>query len=60
MAEDIFFVAIGCGRLPGMVALAQRRLFIVLGTMDGQVLAGIGSRREEGRREVRVYFYESG
>jgi hypothetical protein len=60
VAEGILLVAIGCGRLPGMVDAAAKRSRIVLGTMDAQVLSELAVRLGESAPEVAVYFYESG
>ncbi|MDR3555862.1 MAG: hypothetical protein P4L55_13985 [Syntrophobacteraceae bacterium] len=60
VAEGILLVAIGCGRLPGMVDAAAKRSRIVFGTMDVQVLAELAVRLGESASEISVYFYESG
>ena len=59
-SEEILFVAIGCGRLPGMLDVASKRPFVVLGTMDGQTLTGLASSACGTTSEVAVYFYETG
>jgi hypothetical protein len=57
----MLLVALGCGRLPGMLDIAARQPFIVFGTMDGGIFAGltaciVGSTTSA----LPVYFYETG
>lgn len=49
----MLLVAIGCGRLPGILDIAARQSFVVFGAMDGTTLNGLS----EGKS---VYFYETG
>jgi hypothetical protein len=61
VGEGMLLVAIGCGRLPGILDIAARHPFVVLGTMEGAVLAGltacvVGSKTWT----LPVYFYETG
>ena len=61
MSEGMLLVALGRGRLPGMLDIAMRHPFVVFGTMYGKVLAGItaclvGSTASA----LPVYFYETG
>ncbi len=60
MDEPILFVAIGCGRLPGMLERAARHPFVVLGTLNGELLRALSSRAGVGAPDAVVYFYESG
>jgi len=57
----MLLVALGCGRLPGMLDISERRPFVVFGTMQGKVFAGltacvVGSTASA----LPVYFYETG
>jgi hypothetical protein len=57
----MLLVALGCGRLPGMLDIAARHPFIVFGTMEGRIFAGltaciVGSTT----CALPVYFYETG
>jgi hypothetical protein len=59
--KGILLVALGCGRLPGILDIAARHPFVVFGTMDGEVFAGltacgVGSTSSA----LPVYFYETG
>ncbi len=61
VGEGMLLVALGCGRLPGIIDITARHPFVVFGTMDGQVLAGltagvVGSTASA----LPVYFYETG
>ena len=65
MAVDLsgrmLLVALGRGRLPGILDITARRPFVVFGTMDGSVLSGLtncdADRMASG---LPVYFYETG
>jgi len=57
----MLLVALGRGRLPGILDINARNPFVVFGTMDGKVLAGltacvVGSTSSA----LPVYFYETG
>jgi hypothetical protein len=55
----MLFVALGCGRLPGILDIAARHSFVVLGTMDRDASAGLTASNEDRLRPaVPVYFYE--
>jgi len=59
--EGMLLVALGCGRLPGMLDITARHSFVVFGTMEGEVFAGftacvVGSTVSA----LPVYFYETG
>ena len=61
MCEGILLVALGRGRLPRILDITARHPFVVFGTMDGKVLAGLtpcvaGSTGSA----LPVYFYETG
>lgn len=61
MSEGILLVALGRGRLPGILDITARHPFVVFGTMDGKVLADltacvVGSTESA----LPVYFYETG
>ena len=61
MGEDVIFVALGRGRLPGIFEIAASRPFVVFGTMDGKALAGFDTRSEGGMvSSSHAYFYETG
>jgi len=57
----MLLVALGCGRLPGILEITGKHPFVVLGTMDGKVLADrmpiINGNMEP---RLPVYFYETG
>lgn len=57
VAEAILCVAVGCGRLPGLLDAAAKHPFVVLGTMDAQALGAFPRDAQPG---VSVYFYETG
>lgn len=61
VGEEILLVALGRGRLPGILDIAKRHAFVVFGTMDGKVFSGltacaVGSTGSA----LPVYFYETG
>ncbi len=57
----MLLVAIGCGRLPGIFAIASRHPFVVFGTMEGKALAGLTAcAAGSAAPAVPVYFYETG
>lgn len=59
--ELMLLVAIGCGRLPALLDAAGRHPIVVLGTMDGESLAGLARRVSESPvPSGRVFFYETG
>ena len=59
--EKILLVAIGCGRLPGIIEIAAKHSFVVLGTMGGEVLADLAPRIcGSTASSFPVYFYETG
>ena len=57
----MLLVALGCGRLPGIFDITARQSFVVFGTMDGKVLAGLNARVVGSTASaLPVYFYETG
>ena len=61
MAEEMLLVALGCGRLPGLLYITARHSFVVFGTMDGEVFAGLTARvAGSTASSLPVYFYETG
>ena len=61
VGEGMLLVALGCGRLPEILDIAARHPFVVFGTMEGKVFAGltacvVGSTASA----LPVYFYETG
>ena len=61
MDEGMLLVALGCGRLPGIFEITARHSFVVFGTMDEKVLAGLTTRVVGGTSSpLPVYFYETG
>ena len=61
MGEGVLLVALGCGRLLGMLDITARHPFVVFGTMEGEIFAGladyiVGSTASA----LPVYFYETG
>jgi hypothetical protein len=61
MGEGMLLVALGCGRLPRIFDITARHPFIVFGTMDGKVIAGLTTRVVGSKASaLPVYFYETG
>jgi len=61
MDEGMLLLAIGCSRLPGMFNIAAKHPFVVFGTMDENVLAGLVNCVADHRApNVSAYFYETG
>ncbi len=57
----MLLVALPCGRVRGMIERSARQPFVVLGTMEGDVLAALPERPVgETGNEGSVYFYETG
>lgn len=57
----MLLVAIGCGRLQGMLETAAKQPFVVFGTMEEKVLAGLADpAADSGASALSVYFYETG
>lgn len=57
----MILVAIGCGRLPGILDIAARHAFVVFGTMEGSTLAGLAAPASGAPASpLPVYFYETG
>ena len=61
MGKGALIVAIGCGRLPGILEITTRHSFVVFGTMDGAVLSDLSARISDGTAfSFPAYFYETG
>lgn len=61
VSEVMLLVALGCGRLKEIFDIASRQPFVVFGTMDGEVFAGLAARGLLQRAaRLPVYFYETG
>ena len=61
MSEEMLLVAVGRGRLPGILDITARHHFVVFGTMDGKVLARLNARVVASKvSTLPVYFYETG
>ncbi|MGQ9571084.1 MAG: hypothetical protein ACUVUQ_09660 [Thermodesulfovibrionales bacterium] len=61
VSEGILLVAIGCGRLPGILDIAARHPFVAFGTMEGEVFSGLIDRiAVSSVSALKVYFYETG
>lgn len=57
----MLLVALGCGRLPGILDVCARHSVVVFGTMEGNVIAGLtvpGAGRTAA--PLQVCFYETG
>jgi hypothetical protein len=60
-SERMLLVALGCGRLPGILDSAARHPFVVFGTMEAKVLASLNASVVGGSASpLPIYFYESG
>ena len=59
VGEGMLLVAVGCGRLRGILDLSRRHSFVVFGTMEGKVLAGL-TACGSATSALPVYFYETG
>ncbi len=61
MDQGILLVALGCCRLQGILDIAAKYPFVVFGTIEGEVFAGLASCIEgSAASTLPVYFYESG
>ena len=61
LGDRMLLVALACGRLPGVLAIASRHSFVVLGTMDGDAFVGLTASVKDGMTPAMpVYFYETG
>lgn len=59
--QGTLLVALGCGRLPGILDIAASHPIVVFGTMQGEVLSGLPAHRTGSKAPgSTVYFYESG
>ena len=61
VGEKILLVALGCGRLPGILEVTAKHSLVVFGTMGGEVLADLAPRIGGSMgSSIPVYFYETG
>ena len=61
MDEEMLLVALGRGRLPGILDITARHSFVVFGTMDGKVFVGCtASIADSTASSLQIYFYETG
>lgn len=62
MDEGMLLVALGCGRLPGILDTARKHPVVVFATMEDRALAALAACIEEGSASstLSVYFYETG
>ncbi len=61
VGEGMLLVAIGCGRLPGMLDITANHGFVVLGTMEGRALTDLAnSISGHTASRLPVYFDETG
>lgn len=51
----MLLVAIGCGRIPGILDIVNKHSFVVFGTMEGSPL-----ECNKFGKDYSVYFYETG
>jgi len=61
VGEKMLLIAVGCGRLPGILAIAATHRLVVFGTMDERAAADLAA--DNARRSAAptpVYFYETG
>jgi hypothetical protein len=57
----MLLVALGCGRLPGIIDIAARHSFVVFGTMEERAFAGLTScGAGSAAPALPVFFYETG
>ncbi len=57
----MLLVALGCGRLPGILNIAAKHPFVVFGTMEGERLADFAACDAEAVMQgIPVYLYETG
>lgn len=58
MGEGMLLAALGRGRLPRILDVAARRPFVVFGTLEGEVLAGLDTSTGTASA-LPVYLYET-
>jgi hypothetical protein len=57
----MLLVALGCGRLPGILDVSAKHSFVVFGTMERRALAELAGCMEGNLESaMSVYFYETG
>ena len=59
MKNNMLLVAIGCGRLPGILDIIKAQSFVVFGSMDKKPLAHF-SKSPDSAADSPVFFYETG
>lgn len=60
MDNGMLLVAIGCGRLPGILDITARQSSVIFGTMHGKALADFADGGVGSKAVLPVYFYETG
>lgn len=59
-SEGMLLAALGRGRLPRILEVAARRPFVVFGTLEREVLAGLDTSKVIGTASaLPVYLYET-
>jgi len=59
--KEMLLVALGCGRLPAIFDISAKHSFVVFGTMEGPILAGLTAcLAGSPASALPVYFYETG
>jgi hypothetical protein len=60
VGEGMLLVALGCGRLPGILDIIASHPFVVFGTMQGEVFGLTACVVGITAPGLPVYFYETG
>jgi hypothetical protein len=60
MDTEMLLIAIGCGRLPRVFDIAAKHSFVVFGTLDDAVFAGLAPGDGGNEPFPPVYFYDTG
>ena len=60
MNKGMLLVAIGCGRLPGIIDIVKKHSFVVFGSMDDLPLSHFTDYADSNITDTKVYFYETG
>lgn len=60
MNKEILLVAIGCGRVAGIMDTCRRQSFVVFGAMDDRGLLLFAGQDKHSIIDTPVYFYETG
>ena len=56
----MLLVAIGCGRVPGILDIDKNQSFVVFGSMDDLPLSHFADYANSNMIVTKVYFYETG